>query len=155
MKKIILITTALLTFLLNGCVDYGDGYKTRFPDFVNNSNDTLYVHVNKTTYPDTATYMFNAHEPRKLDDIYQRVAPKKRHATYAINTYDLEDSDTVMIYVYCDTIFDNHSLLDIYKNHIVLARYDLSLEDFITLDHKIPYPPTEEMSEMKIYIPNK
>ena len=153
MKKTILILTTFFTLLLNSCAEYDGPYKARFPDFVNNSNDTLFVHVNKTTYPDTATYMFNAHDPKNLYYEFQRVAPKKRHATFAINTYDLEDSDTVMIYVYCDTIFNNNSLLDIYKNHIVLARYDLSLEDFIILDYKIPYPPTEDMSEMKIYIP--
>ena len=60
-----------------------------------------------------------------------------------------------MIYIYNKETLKNHTLQEIYENYLVAARYDLSLDDVKILNYRIPYPPTEDMSEMKIYIPNK
>ena len=58
-----------------------------------------------------------------------------------------------MIYIYNNETLKKHTLQEIYENHMVAARYDLSIDDVRNLNYKIPYPPTEDMSEMKIYIP--
>ena len=41
------------------------------------------------------------------------------------------------------------------SHNLILARYDLTESDMRFLDMVIPYPPTESMKEMKIWIPER
>lgn len=155
MKKIFLIFAIITTFFLSGCIRYYldlmfPEEDFHYPYFLNNSDDTLYISFNTSTYPDTTAFMFIANDVSRYKSI-----PKEKIEIYDFYVGDLQSCDTVMVYVYSDSIFKKYSLQQIYENHIVSARYDLSVEDLRMLKEKIPYPPAEVMNEMKIYIPKK
>lgn len=67
----------------------------------------------------------------------------------------LESTPEGLITVYLfhpDTlaIYSDQEIMDDYK---VLARYDLSLTNLETLDFFVPYPPSEVMDSMQVYLP--
>jgi hypothetical protein len=114
---------------------------------INNSNDTVYWYCNQDTYPDTIGAIFNIH------DINGYIAyPNKRDIFY--HSY-IAPEDTVMIFIYSDSVFKKHTLQQIYEGYMVLARYDLSYYDLEYLNYKISYPPSEKMMGMKMYTPKK
>ena len=143
MRKTILITFVLLTFF--GCKEEFDPYHCIY--IKNKSNDTIYYYCNLISYPDTVakTFSVNILKPEYDYDI----APEKKRLGGCLEEYN----DTIMIYIYNNETLKKHTLQEIYENHMVAARYDLSIDDVRNLNYKIPYPPTEDMSEMKIYIP--
>jgi hypothetical protein len=66
--------------------------------------------------------------------------------------------DTLSIYVFNQDILNAHSWEKIQREYKILLRYDLSIEDIRLLynEHdvpEIPYPPDEQMKNMKMYPP--
>lgn len=143
MRKTILLTFVLLTFF--GCKEEPCPYHCIY--IKNKSNNTIYYYCNLVSYPDTVakTFSVNILNPEHNYDI----APQKKILGRCLEEYN----DTIMIYIYNNETLKKHTLQEIYENHMVAARYDLSIDDVRNLNYKIPYPPTEDMSEMKIYIP--
>lgn len=143
MRKTILLILVLLTFW--GCKEEPCPYHCIY--IKNKSNNTIYYYCNLVSYPDTVakTFSVNILKPEYDYDI----APEKKRLGGCLEEYN----DTIMIYIYNNETLKKHTLQEIYENHMVAARYDLSIDDVRNLNYKIPYPPTEDMSEMKIYIP--
>jgi hypothetical protein len=59
----------------------------------------------------------------------------------------------VSIYIFHPDTLAAYSDEEVIEDYKVLARYDLSLLDLETLDFFVPYPPSEAMSEMQVYLP--
>ena len=147
MRKTILLTFVLLISF--GCKeDYDSGIYIK-----NMSNDTIYHYCNYISYPDNFVKTFDIADLLVLKD-YNDTAPGAKNFAFPKTNFKLYN-DTIMIYIYNKETLKNHTLQEIYENYLVAARYDLSLDDVKILNYRIPYPPTEDMSEMKIYIPNK
>ena len=147
MRKTILLTFVLLISF--GCEeDYSSGIYIK-----NESNDTIYHYCNLISYPDTVVKTFDICDLLVLEG-YDETAPGAK--SYALFETDFKlYNDTIMIYIYNKETLKTHTLQEIYENYLIAARYDLSFDDVRILNYRIPYPPTEDMSEMKIYIPNK
>ncbi len=150
-------TMFFLSFIVFICC-YSCG-KLNFPEkfyriqLDNHSDDTIWVYIALETafeYPDTSiettrpatgfrdvapkrsTY-FDSRQ--KWEEVFDKSLPGKRLSMYIFN------ADTLAHY-------DWETIRSGYK---VLRRYDLSIEDLQKLDFKVPYPPTAEMTGMKMY----
>ena len=147
MKKI--LYTLSILFICIGCVESHKD-DTSYTYLTNKSLDSIYYYVNIVSYPDTSATMFLVREKELF-----YVPPLKTEMLETYYTWDNDYMDTVMIYIYSDTVYKKYTNQEIYENYMVLARYDLSPEDLKFLDHKVVYPPSEKMSGMKMYIPKK
>ncbi|MDO4880740.1 MAG: hypothetical protein Q3983_05620 [Capnocytophaga sp.] len=59
--------------------------------------------------------------------------------------------DTLSIFIFNTDTLNKYSWEEIRRNYKILKRYDLSIQDLENLDYKVYYPPTPEMSHMKMY----
>jgi|SRR5690554_3001533 len=59
----------------------------------------------------------------------------------------------VSIYIFHPDTLAEYSDQEIIDDYKVLVRYDLTLSDLETLDFFVPYPPSEAMNGMRIYMP--
>jgi hypothetical protein len=59
----------------------------------------------------------------------------------------------ISVYIFHPDTLTAYTDEEIVENYNVLARYDLSLSDLESLDFFVPYPPSEAMDSMQIYIP--
>ncbi len=153
-KKTFNVATCLLTavLLLSSCDPIFDLLESEseyhHAIIYNNSNDTIYMYCNNFSHPDTAFSMFF---PNSIT--FNEICPGE--SSYMLQNYDKATIDTIMVYIYNDSIIENFTLQEIYEKHIVAARYDLSKSDMRTLNGHICYPPTPAMEGMKMYIPEK
>jgi len=122
---------------------------------VNNSDHNIESSAplrNGPFYPDTALTLV-------IKEPIQETPPGHKayfdfHGRGSIAEY-IENSPQGMVSVFIfhpDTVaaYSNEQIIEDYK---VLARYDLSLSDLETLDFFVPYPPSEAMDAMQVYIP--
>ena len=59
--------------------------------------------------------------------------------------------DTLSFYFFDPNVIENEGWEKVRDEYLVLRRYDLSEDDLRTLDFTVPFPPTEVMSEMRMY----
>jgi len=144
MKKIniLLFFTLVLLIGVNCRREKDNCHKTI--TFINKTEGTLYV-TSAYEYPDTMVFRT---EPNPiLNPNFTKVLPKENNTQVLwsrdcieLAFKDLIPSDTLMIYVFAGQVL-NTTPWDIVKaNHLVLKRYDLSLEDLQKLDWTITYP---------------
>ena len=62
-------------------------------------------------------------------------------------------SDTLSMFIFHTDTLEANSWETIISEYKVLQRYDLSIQDIHLLNHDIPYPPTEQMKDMRMYPP--
>lgn len=62
-------------------------------------------------------------------------------------------ADTMSFFIFHTDTLESNSWEAIFNEYKVLKRYDLSLEDVQSLNYTIPYPPTEQMKDMRMYPP--
>jgi hypothetical protein len=124
--------------------------------FVNNSNRDIYVDWD-SLYPDTTRAQWylmvsNAKSYKILSNNTSMSALSVDKDSWE-NTFQHISSDTVMIFVY-----DAHAL-EANQGHsgqlydFVIQRYDLSLQDLQRLNWTLTYPPSSNISGMKMYPP--
>ncbi len=122
---------------------------------VNNSDHNIESSAplrNGTFYPDTSLTTV-------VKGSLQETTPGSKayfdfHGRGSIEEY-LEETPLGLVSIFIfhlDTLgaFSDDQIVEGYK---VLARYDLSLADLETLDFNVPYPPSEAMDSMQVYIP--
>ncbi|MEG2219494.1 MAG: hypothetical protein RRY02_08250 [Muribaculaceae bacterium] len=121
----------------------------------NKSTDTILVYLgNKSApYPDTLLHPNYKYGTRVLPKNKVDDSPKGDSFEDFFKRYFKSDTGCVSI-VSVDTI-RKYGWEDVRANHRVLVRYDLSYHDFMQLDRVIPYPPTPEMANMKMWPPYK
>lgn len=61
--------------------------------------------------------------------------------------------DTLSIFFFADSIYEDSSWSAISNQYLILKRYDLSIEDLERINFKVPYPPDETMEGIKMYSP--
>lgn len=146
MKKCIIFLAILGVF--NSCI-WEESYKFNVR---NNSNKTLRFYIaypyDINVYPDTI--LFNQFSVARLVS----------HSTYHLGGFEKIDdkiakipSDTLSFYFFDSETIETYSWEKICEDYKVLKRYDLSIEDIQLLDYEIPYPPTKQMKNMRMYPP--
>lgn len=177
MNKKPIILVLLIIQLLTSCI-FPMNQEWVGLDAVNTSNDSIFIYLARghqwapTVYPDTClpqdAYVGNINIPHTNDSISGYLTPVAPHDT----------ANVELSLVYCDEWL--HNALDKYFSNfpkitswffisadsikkygynyvasrsIILARYDLTPSDMRSLNMMIPYPPTESMKGMKIWMP--
>lgn len=59
--------------------------------------------------------------------------------------------DTLSIFIFHTDTLNKYPWEKIRDEYKILKRYDLSFEDIKRLGYKVPYPPSPEMANMKMY----
>jgi len=141
MNWIILIVTFL--FLNHACGDKEENcHKTI--TFKNETTDTLYV-TSSYEFPDTTTF---AGIPNPaLNPNFTKVLPNESNTQVLwgrdcieLAFKDLIPSDTMMIYVFDAQVLETTPWETVKDNHLLLKRYDLSLDDLQKMNWTITYP---------------
>ena len=161
MKKYIL---PLLLFLVLSC-DKRPRNEHYFIYFTNTSSDVIYV---------GNWYWIWGDKPDYLDSIYHPCNPPEEKLAVAPNTtnnsalalrywltyeYMFKHTDTFTVYVFTDYFSASQhqdlSLDDLIllRNELTLACYKLSLNDLVTLDYQLSYPPDERMRNITMEPP--
>ena len=60
-------------------------------------------------------------------------------------------NDTLSLFIFHSDTINRYTWSQIREDYNILKRYDLSLEDLELLDFEVPYPPTLEMEDMRMY----
>lgn len=143
MKMNILILVITFSLLNHACGDKEDiCHKTIV--FNNTSINSLYV-VSSSAYPDTSTF---AGIPNPaLNPNFTKVLPNEKNTQVLwrrdcieLAFKDLIPSDTLMVYVFDANLLENTPWDTVKENHLILIRYDLSLEDLNGINWLINYP---------------
>ena len=58
-----------------------------------------------------------------------------------------------MFYVHDEDVLLNNDWKDVMKDHMVLQRYDLNLDDMRALNRSLSYLPDERMKDIKMWPP--
>ncbi|MCA1763551.1 MAG: hypothetical protein ABR574_07885 [Cryomorphaceae bacterium] len=153
-SKIMFVLSLYLVLVSNSC-------KEDFParietiHVVNNADHNIESAVPYTHgpfYPDTALTEIVTGSMQKTPP--GRNAYYDHHGTGSLAALiESTPEGLISIYVFHPDTLANYSDQEIINDYNVLTRYDLSLSDLETLDFFVPYPPSEAMNEMQIYIP--
>lgn len=117
-----------------------------------------YFSKSYTVYPDTLL-------PAYLDDKevfwgdYQLkwVLPNKSGELYLVKEnldvfmHTVLPKDTLSVFFLSNDTLRKYGYIDVRENNRYLVRYDLSSSEVKQLDYTFPYPPTPEMSDMKMW----
>ena len=107
----------------------GGQYGTFYPDSLPITNNYIVYDMNKEIAS-------GAHSGLSWDRVFSQL-PK----------------DTMSIFIFHTDTLNKYTWEEVRDRYMILSRYDLSLQDIVNLNHTIPYPPTEAMKEMKMYLP--
>ena len=120
-------------------------------EFYNLTSDTLGIYLalgNQTAYPDTIL---------PADPLIRGAAPHEKWIVWIGISHEkmIRDlpKDTLSVFIIHDDTIKKYRWQEIREGYKILKRYDLSLGDLTTLNFTIPYPPDEEMKDMKMYPP--
>ena len=61
-------------------------------------------------------------------------------------------ADTLSIYIFHPDTLMEYTWKEIIEDYNILKRYDVSLEDLQRLNFTVTYPPTQEMSDIKMWL---
>ena len=148
---IALVLTTLFFVTMAFTCTRNDKNHHSFIRFVNNSDKSIYVY-GSMEYPDTLRGSEGG-----FSSPY-KIYPNTENAD-ALRLYEYyEDllgergipSDTLMVYVLDAELFEDR---DIHIYDAVIQRYDLSLQDLQHVNWRLAYPPSPNMSAIKMYPP--
>ena len=160
MKRFLIISLVAISF--TSCFI---GFWDEAPDeqplwIINNDETTVYYYfslnpLDKTCfgggiYPDTTLIQVEKKclMTRKIED------NNKYHSYDWSIDYLVKNKlskDTLSIFFFSVKTVENYSWEEIRQDYKILRRYDLSIQDLQKLGYKIPYPPTETMSNMRMF----
>lgn len=119
--------------------------------FFNTSNAQVALYFVKpgggNLYPDT-TLLEN--QPVFISIPSNADAPAYLKVKYELFFQELP-SDTLSVFIIHSDSLAKYDWNTIRKDYNVLKRYDLSLEDLQRLNFKVPYPPKEDMKDVKMW----
>lgn len=153
MKKLIPILFIGL-FLISGSCEKNPFVETFYTiTIINSSSQSIYFlsydKFSEIQYPDTT---LPAQKPNViiLGPDGKFFIDKREPWSEEIN--DLA-ADTLSIFFFEKTSFEDSSWTKIRDNYMVLRRYDLSLQDLERIDFDVTYPPDETMEGIQMYPP--
>ena len=136
-------------FLYDGCVMekfYG-------VSLVNNSGNPISVYYTK---PNSGEMMYPDTTLSQTKPIFIDIMPNSSRPSYFNQEYhdffEALPADTLSIFLFDKNTVHNKAWEQIIKEYDVLARYDLSQEDLHKLKYLVTYPPSPQMSGVKVYI---
>jgi hypothetical protein len=155
--KVIFILIVLSFVAMASTCKNEDENHHRTIEVINNSEKAIYANFD-FAYPDTlAPGVPSSSEP----SIY-KVEPHERN-TSALWQRDFWElifrdfryekqipSDTLMVFIFDVELLDSHTT---HINNTVIQRYDLSLQDLQRINWTLTYPPSPNMSAIKMYPP--
>lgn len=153
MKKIILLLVISL-FLISGSCEKNP-FVERFYTItvINQSSQMIYFlpydKFSEIQYPDT-TLPIQKPDATILGIGAKFYIDKREPWSNEINELP---ADTLSIFFFDKTVFEDSSWTEITNNYLVLKRYDLSLQDLERLNFNVPYPPDETMEGIQMYPP--
>lgn len=153
MKRYLIIIMIMLSISLGA--SQCDKFMEHFygMSFSNKSSSTVsYFYVKPgggklypdTLLPDTKPLVINV--PSKED------RPTYLNAKYE-DVFNAIPSDTMSIFVFDHSIYQNTNWTTIKEQYKVLRRYDVSLQDLKKLNFQVAYPPTPAMRHIKMFPP--
>jgi hypothetical protein len=148
MKKAIIITIIIL-FVCSCKKDYYDKGTAVFYNKSNQDVILLRDYISYAYFPQYDTAM-----PCNLEEWCRFVKVGRNEKLSFIHWNDTDKisaSDTFSIFVLDKQVFSNYSWKQICDDYMVLCRYDLSGNDLQFLNSTVPYPPTSEMKNMKMF----
>lgn len=154
MSKIILVLGFYLALIANSCKD-DIPIRLETIHVVNNADHNIESAVPSSGgpfYPDTALTEIVTGSMQNTPP--GRNAYYDHHGTGSLAALiESTPEGLISIYVFHPDTLANYSDQEIIDDYNVLARYDLTLSDLETLDFFVPYPPSEAMNDMRIYMP--
>lgn len=133
------------------CQEYSEDF---FIIFENDSDKTICVYAD-VSYPVDSlrairAMVANSYEipPRSQNTMTWGVG--KWQSWYS--SFDLSDRGYVSFTILDSEVMKSNNVESIQENYNILARYDLTKEDFDKLKLKLTYPPTPEMSHVHMWI---
>jgi hypothetical protein len=153
----------LLSLITSSCIKHENTEDCHsYIVFKNGSSKDIYISW-ATFYPDTT--INNIGNLLLTPDVNKAV--KHSENQYAIRIRDLDcfesrffdgvqmRSDTLTIFTFDAETVENTPWDTVTSKYLVLQRYDLSLRDLQKLNWSVPFPPSPEMKDMKMYPPYK
>lgn len=139
MKIQLIIFIASLLFLSTTCKEEADCHETII--FKNNSSKSLYIHASGS-YPDTTSFEVEFPNPALNKEIYKVAAYSKNTSALWYRScleFTFKSNDTLMIFVFDANVLETIPWDTIKSKHLVLKRYNLSLEDLEQMNWKLIY----------------
>ena len=140
MKKFILIFILITLFSCEELVEQTYKFNVR-----NESDSELYFTIGYK-YPDTTL---------STENTTNRILPM---STFRLGGFQTQDkifdealNDTLSFFFLTKETIENNEWNEIRSNYLVLKRFDVSYDDFQSLDFEIVYPPTFEMENIRMY----
>ncbi|WP_179009661.1 hypothetical protein [Winogradskyella forsetii] len=65
--------------------------------------------------------------------------------------FDESVNDTLSFFFLTKETIENNEWYEIRSNYLILKRFDVSYDDFQSIDFEIVYPPTIEMENIRMY----
>lgn len=96
-------------------------------------------------YPDTSL----PHTPRLIEQEFTDV----NRGTWKYEFKHHIPNDTLSFFIFHQDTLNKYPWGTIRKEYMILQRYDLSWQDLKVLNYEFFFPPTEIMSQMKMYPP--
>jgi hypothetical protein len=104
---------------------------------MNKSHKRLYVYP-QINYPDTSIADYNPSNDEKYE--IQPNSSKRIISRSWDQLVSSCDADTLMIFIYDAELVDSTNWDIVIKDYLILKRFDLSLEDFLTTNWTLSYP---------------
>jgi hypothetical protein len=137
--KINILSIILLVLCNVGCVPLVDHvYSIKIQ---NNTTDTIQFY-DSYVFPDTTII----NEKPRLIMAYPS---KFSYLDSKEKWEDILPSDTISIYILSKDTLNTYSWETIRNEYKILKRYDLSLQDLEMLHYEVPYPPLQNMENIK------
>jgi hypothetical protein len=152
--KIMIVLMALSFVLMANTCNKEDEDHHKTIEIINNSEKDIYVYP-QMTYPDT---LGDVGGLTSQPQIY-KVESHTRNRSALRDQSSWEDifrakwripSDTLMVFIMDAELLESNT---IHVNNTIIQRYDLSLQDLQYVNWTLTYPPSPNMSAIKMYPP--
>ena len=111
----------------------------------NQSENELYFYID-SKYPDTTI---------TVENTTNRILPMSTFRLGGFRTqnkkFEEAVNDTLSFFFIAKETLENNYWSEIKTNYLILKRYDVSYNDFESVDFEIVYPPTIEMENIRMY----
>lgn len=153
-KITIILMVLSFVFMANTCNKEDENHHKTI-EVVNNSEKAIYAYFD-VAYPDTLAL---SGVPSSSEPSIYKVEPHKRNKTALWqNTFwevIFRDgrrilSDTLMVFIMDAELLESNTT---HVNNTIIQRYDLSLQDLQRINWTLTYPPSPNMSAIKMYPP--
>ncbi|MDR1054609.1 MAG: hypothetical protein LBL90_02015 [Prevotellaceae bacterium] len=156
-SKITIIVMVLSFVTMASTCNHEDENNHHTIQFINQSDKPIYV-VGSGEYPDTLNVqgmdgggLSQSQWSKIYPNTQNKTALQRRSAwEYIFKNKERIFSDTLMVYVFDAELLESR---DTHIYNTIIQRYDLSLQDLQYVNWMLIYPPSPNMSAIKMYPP--